>query len=333
MKPYFFFLILALTIGITSCKDDPATPATTGTISGMVKNSTGAIVAGAIVTTTPPTSSVTTDANGAYTIPNVVPGAYLVTATKEGMGTGSTTISVAAGKSTTADVVLATEALKNYALRFNDNYISVAPNSQLDLSGGSFTLEAWIKPSDFNGTGYLWILHKGSSNTQTDYLLGVDNFRGVPHIRFASRGLSNDVVSSKQVSLNEWVHIAAVQDVSTAKVRLYINGTFEAEKDIQGLATINSDSLLIAARFGATRIPGEFFHGEVEEVRIWNIARTEQEIKDNMAKTVAANASGLVTYWSFDEGQGNTAEDKSANDFIGSLIRNPQWVISTAPLK
>jgi formylglycine-generating enzyme required for sulfatase activity len=88
------------------CNKNPATP-TTGTIQGQVTNATGdTLIAGVNVSTTPPTSMVSTDAQGKYTITGVSPGEYTVEASKGSYKPGIVNITVAAGQATTADIDL-----------------------------------------------------------------------------------------------------------------------------------------------------------------------------------------------------------------------------------
>jgi hypothetical protein len=68
-----------------SCKKDSSNPTTptTGTIQGKVTNvSRDSIIAGANVSTTPPTSSVTSNFSGDYEITDVAPDNYTVLVTK-----------------------------------------------------------------------------------------------------------------------------------------------------------------------------------------------------------------------------------------------------------
>ena len=88
------------------CTNNPATP-NAGSIEGNVTNATGdTAIVGAIVTTTPPTSSVSTDAQGKYSIAEVQPGQYALIASKGGFNPGSVSISVTAGLTTTANIHL-----------------------------------------------------------------------------------------------------------------------------------------------------------------------------------------------------------------------------------
>ena len=53
------------------------------------------------------------------------------------------------------------------------------------------------------------------------------------------------------------------------------------------------------------------FVGHVAEMRLWNISRTQQDIADNMNKRITGSEPGLVSYYKFNEGSGNTAKDFS----------------------
>ncbi len=81
----------------------------TGVISGTVIDSRdGSLVQAANVSTDPPTSSVTTDAQGHYSIDSVPPGIYTVNATKPGYASVGVRISIVANGTTVADLHLAT---------------------------------------------------------------------------------------------------------------------------------------------------------------------------------------------------------------------------------
>ncbi len=83
--------------GIPPGAMSPLPDTTLGAISGVVTYfGTGLPVIGASVTTDPPTASITTDAEGEFSIPNVPPGSYTVTVTKSGYAIDSMRVSVQA---------------------------------------------------------------------------------------------------------------------------------------------------------------------------------------------------------------------------------------------
>ena len=65
--------------------------------------------------------------------------------------------------------------------------------------------------------------------------------------------------------------------------------------------------------------PSELYTGQIDEVRIWNYARTQTEIRRDMCRRLTGTESGLVGYWRFDECGGNTAFDSSGNGNDGTL--------------
>ena len=79
-----------------------------------------------------------------------------------------------------------------------------------------------------------------------------------------------------------------------------------------------------------------YYTGNVDELRVWNYARTETEIQNDYNK-VLTNAPGLVGYWSFDEGSGQTFNGIGPTGRLGSTTGidsdDPTWVPSDAPIE
>jgi len=71
----------------------------------------------------------------------------------------------------------------------------------------------------------------------------------------------------------------------------------------------------------------------MDEVRIWNVARTQAEIQANMHTAIPATSSGLLAYYKLDETTGTTALDASGNENTGSLENGVTRVSSTALLR
>lgn len=102
----FLFTVLFAT-GLLSCDStSPETTQTTGTISGIVVDSSGSPVEQALIYTVPPTSQIFSAAQGNYKLENVSPGAYSVLASRSTVGSGTASISVIECKTTTANIIL-----------------------------------------------------------------------------------------------------------------------------------------------------------------------------------------------------------------------------------
>lgn len=104
----FIFLIISITH--INCGGDESTstePSTTGSIKGVISDAETSLPVNAVnVTTRPPTSAVTTDTAGTYSISNVSPEIYSISAEKLGYYTDSVRISVTAGYTTIADIII-----------------------------------------------------------------------------------------------------------------------------------------------------------------------------------------------------------------------------------
>lgn len=68
-----------------------------------------------------------------------------------------------------------------------------------------------------------------------------------------------------------------------------------------------------------------FWAGELSDVQIWNIARTQQQIQDDLNKKLTGTEPGLVAYYDFSEGEGNILHDKTQNGNNGT-IHGAQWI-------
>jgi hypothetical protein len=77
---------------------------------------------------------------------------------------------------------------------------------------------------------------------------------------------------------------------------------------------------------------GAYFNGEFDEIRIWNVARSAEEISSNMNRRLTGTEPGLVAYWNFDEGSSSLANDSSGNGNAGTLVNGSLWNPSSTPL-
>jgi hypothetical protein len=98
-------LVAMIAIGCSN-DDGPIDPTTAGKITGTVTSSAGQVVAGAAVSTIPATQSKLTGADGTFIISDVAPGTYVVSVVKEGLDPAATSVTVGAGKTVTADLVM-----------------------------------------------------------------------------------------------------------------------------------------------------------------------------------------------------------------------------------
>ena len=203
-------------------------------------------------------------------------------------------------------------------LSFNgsSSYVELSEPS-LPQGNAPRTMEAWIKTSQTdNGTIMNW---GNTTPNQRSGLLVVNGY-------LYYVGEYNDLMGSIPVNDGQWHHVAASYDGTT--LSLYLDGTLYVSSTMPSFNTTG-----FTLRSGRRAVPddGEYFNGQLEEIRIWNTARTQAEIQASMASFVNPSTPGLICYLKFNEGSGNTSAN-SAGTTTANLINGPLWVSSTVPI-
>ena len=133
------------------------------------------------------------------------------------------------------------------------------------------------------------------------------------------------VFSTFKLSINRWTHVAATWDGSN--LTLYINGMVDASI----AQTISPNNNINALAIGVANLnaPNDGnWSGRLDEIRVWDDARTAGEIQGNFSKALTGNESNLVAYYRFDQGIANgdnttpainVLPDRSQNQNDGTL--------------
>jgi hypothetical protein len=144
----------------------------------------------------------------------------------------------------------------------------------------------------------------------------------VPECNSAESGEGN-------LQVNQWQHIAATYDGTN--IVIYRNGERVSSTPWSGNVT--------HPKFVLIGIWETSFNGLIADVRIWNTTRTQSQIQANMNRRLSGSESGLVGYWKFDEGSGQTTFDSSNGHNDGTLgsssvedSNDPIWITSDVPV-
>jgi hypothetical protein len=216
-----------------------------------------------------------------------------------------------------------------------DDRISLPGPNASQKPNTALTVEAWIF-STSNSTDYQGIVCNTQDNGGDEagyYLTKRSNGNIDFQIATTSSGFNNG--PSVAVPLNKWIHVAATYDGSSAKI--YINGILSASQAITGLIDWTTGSTNTIYRIGAYEDDTEFygFQGQIDEVKVWNTALTQTQIRDRMCRKITSGDalfSNLVAYYNLDETSGNTAFDGTAYANNGTLANGPTRVTSGAAI-
>ncbi|OIN97772.1 hypothetical protein AUJ66_02290 [Candidatus Desantisbacteria bacterium CG1_02_38_46] len=161
---------------------------------------------------------------------------------------------------------------KGYALKFNgeDAYVDCGSDDILNIAD-AITIECWVKRTG-DGKGWDGIVSKGggSSGYQLFYHQPSQNI--VFYLNTDITGYGS--ITGKNIPVNEWMHVAATYDSNEKTIKLYQNGVMTASKLYEGQITNFADNFYIGRSTGFN-----YFCGFIDEVRIYNRALTEEEIK------------------------------------------------------
>jgi hypothetical protein len=207
------------------------------------------------------------------------------------------------------------------ALEFDgsNDYVKINDSNSLDVS--AVTMEMWFKQP----TAALQFLCAKASENLEIHLNSTGAIRFIP-----TNGIYIDTPTGAYTG-GEWTHVACVYDPGNSIGKVYVNGIEKVDYTISFPAIpVTTTEFDIARRNDGSY----YFGGQIDEFRIWDDARTETEIQENMGKVLTGTEEGLVAYYKFDSTLGKTLSDASGNSNTGTLyyMDNSDWVTSTAPV-
>lgn len=261
-------------------------------------------------------------------------GTYVVTVLANGSDTTTCSTQILSSNSSVAITVnssvincpfepvdLAVADLNN-ALTINGTNQWVNLNTDVtNLNNASFTLEAWIKTS--SGSQGIIVSSNGNNvweaGERAFYIddIGRPSFSGFDN---------NGITSSLAVDDGKWHHVAVVWNYTTPPGigKIYVDGFDRTSTSSYAVsASANIGTFKIGrANYAATQAP-DFFDGQIDEVRIWNIPRTSIDILTGLVQPVAPNTPGLLSYFKFDEASGSVVINASNSGANGSFVNTP----------
>ena len=170
------------------------------------------------------------------------------------------------------------------------------------LAGG------WARPASAVVLGALLLAGVADNNVQKSLL---------PAAGGTFDGTTQHADARQADPVNRWSHLALTYD-GTA-LRLYVNGTQVSSRAMTGAILRTTDPLWI----GGNHPYGEYFHGLIDEVRVYDRALSPSEVRAEMSTPIrgarTTSAAGLVGAYAFDEGSGILAADSSGKGNAGAI--------------
>ncbi|HXU39304.1 MAG TPA: LamG-like jellyroll fold domain-containing protein [Blastocatellia bacterium] len=216
------------------------------------------------------------------------------------------------------------ELTSNPALSLNGttSFMSVGNSASLKPGSGSWTVEFWLKRAGAGTGDFPQVIGSRAWSIPLDKgwaieLDSANSFKVSAHFADGTTGFDAPTTQSANgTSVGTWEHWAVVFDRAGNNVVFYKNGAQDASRSVTfPTGTVDqADPILVGAdkATGGTR----FLNGTVDDIRVWNTARTAQQISDNFKLTLLGTETGLGAYWNFNNG---TANDLTVNANNGTL--------------
>ncbi|MGJ8683502.1 MAG: FG-GAP-like repeat-containing protein [Nonlabens sp.] len=209
----------------------------------------------------------------------------------------------------------------NQGLAFNgiDERVEITNNNANKILG-PYTMSAWVnwddtgnsniqypvsKPSNFNGTGNSIVIRTS------------DNTVGMTYVSSTNNAPASVTSPANAITTGSWTHIAVSYDGTNGNV--YVNGVLVVSQAISMSNNNSNEALYIGVEGRGSILEQRDFKGEIDEVRLWDEARTEAQIAADMNQQIQPQ-SGLVALYRFNEGSGTVVEDASQSNVSGTLI-------------
>ncbi len=183
------------------------------------------------------------------------------------------------------------------ALDFNGStsFATIPDTSDIDLSD-ALTIELWVNFDDIDrsssGEEFMTLFVKDVVPGSYGLILNTSTADNT--LTFYHQGLSSGGTSFDWTDITDstWYHVAVTYDGT--KATIYIDGAERASQNVTGsIATNNSD--LLIGKYGGMNTYS--LDGAIADFRIWNDARTQAEIQNNMNLLISGKEQNLVGNW------------------------------------
>ncbi len=205
--------------------------------------------------------------------------------------------------------------------------------------GGDFTFEAWFK-SEPNGSGFKRLVSMNGPNSRFE--LGVDQENIAYFVHEDNTAGTSHTTTSSFVGGVQCHHLASVK--SGTDFTLYLDGMqiVFIEDHFANNFSLGGGQTMRLGRWGTSA--GEYWTGMIDEVRVWDVARTQSEILATMNVQLFGSEVNLQAYYDFNQGiasgnnMGTILLTDIVNNYDGSLMNfilngnSSNWISSCSDI-
>lgn len=193
------------------------------------------------------------------------------------------------------------------AAAFNgkDQYLKLSSGSSCVVDNSmDYTIETWFKADEAQQTATIISNGRGDGEEMGGSLnlfaLNLEEGRLVFHnngVRVACDGSFAD---------NDWHHVAVAVNRTSGRGQIYVDGKLNTYFEAADLGGIAAAYIHLGARVWtpADNLQQEradnFFKGEIDEVRVWNLYKSETLVENGNSNRLDGTEKGLLAYYPFE---------------------------------
>ncbi len=194
------------------------------------------------------------------------------------------------------------------------SYVELPANLFQNLTQA--TVECWVRFEEFVNNSRVFDFGVGN---QQIYLSNHEQTSRLKHLLADPRRDRHRIEIAELWRLDRWCHVACAS--GPGGMKLYFNGRLIATNayagSLAGVAATNWVCLIGMPNERGTST--DAFHGQIDEFRVWNSARTEQQIRDGLFARLNGSEPGLAGLWNFDD-PAQPGRDSSPGAHHGKLV-------------
>jgi sugar lactone lactonase YvrE len=208
------------------------------------------------------------------------------------------------------------------AISFNGTSRVIEDSMGVDPAGG-FTIEGWLNLSKPGTVGSFISQVNTGRSLPFDAFINAD---GTVAFEVGNSAALSSVTTGVKLTAGQWFHLAFVYNANVIKI--YVNGNQAASGSSVTPAAGMMNNFMIGNRSDLSRP----LFGTVDEIRVWNTARSQSAIAASMNKQVATNSASLVGYYKFDDLNADYPANSVTGISTATLIGSPEVKPSAAPV-
>jgi hypothetical protein len=162
------------------------------------------------------------------------------------------------------------------------SYISIPDHQSLRLNGTDFTINAWVKISDYGGSYENNIVTKRFTGANNGWALGITGPLNSPagDIMFGPGGPVANAFGNKVVTTNQWHMVTVIYTLASQQLSTYVDGAFSNATTgiLSPTASINA-LMYIGKDDPSVPSTGYFFNGSMDDIRIYSRAISKNQLQ------------------------------------------------------